>query len=712
MSSKLTNHDREMLEVFSDPAKFAETHLGEKPRWYQERILRHPHHRKVLRCGRRIGKCIGENERILNPSTGDYASVGELYTRYQSGESAGLATLDKHYKIQPSEAFEIEKNGEKPVFRVETKMGASVELTGNHPVLTLDGWVEVDALSVGMRIATPSALPYFGDGEMSTDRLRLIAYMITGGHWNGERMTFSCKSEERMLDFAKTAAALGIQTFKQTDRKNTRIVMSKLDTELRHAIIDKRIPREIFKLKPKQIARFLNFMYQISGWVHSSGRPELGISSTSKQLMVDAKHLLLRFGISANLQTRKKGPYTFYQMLIHRKSTSQDFLRIIGVFGDKATTEEFSRKMDALDSVEHSIPLEIWPHVEKLRKAKDMPKSKLAGGHDKRLKMDRAPGMTRVAHFAEMLQDEFLYDLAHSDVLWEEVVAIENAGMRETYDVFVPETHNLIVEDVMVHNTWTMTAHMLWVAFTCNGGTELDKGATCLVATPYDTQAREIFDQLNNFINNNPILRDSIERITRSPYEITFKNKSRIKLHTAGSKNGTEGGSMRGQKASWLYIDEVDYLGDKDFEAIFAITFEAPERIGVMVASTPTGRRGKFYQICHQPLNQNVKVSPKTHKFDVRTYDRHTAEGWQEFHYSTSVNPEWSERMEREMRSMYTEVGYEHEVLAEFGSEMAGVFNKDYIDEASGSGYALLSRPRIDAPIAIGIIWDIHLSVC
>ena len=156
----------------------------------------------------------------------------------------------------------------------------------------------------------------------------------------------------------------------------------------------------------------------------------------------------------------------------------------------------------------------------------------------------------------------------------------------------------------------------------------------------------------------------------------------------------------------WLYMDEVDYLGDKDFEAIYAITLEAPERIGVMCASTPTGRRGKFYQICHEKLNQDVKLIEGTNHYDIRTYDRATAEGWQEFHFPTMVNPEWSPRMERELRSLYTEVAYEHEVLADFGTEMVGVFNKDYIDEAASNGYALLSQPRIDSPIAFGIDWD------
>jgi replicative DNA helicase len=62
--------------------------------------------------------------------------------------------------------------------------------------------------------------------------------------------------------------------------------------------------------------------------------------------------------------------------------------------------------------------------------------------------------------------------------------------------------------------------------------------------------------------------------------------------------------------------------------------------------------------------------------------------------------------MEKELKGLYTEVAYDHEVMANFGTEMVGVFNKDYIDEASSNGYALLSQPRIDAPIAFGIDWD------
>ena len=71
------------------------------------------------------------------------------------------------------------------------------------------------------------------------------------------------------------------------------------------------------------------------------------------------------------------------------------------------------------------------------------------------------------------------------------------------------------------------------------------------------------------------------------------------------------------------------------------------------------------------------------------------------------VNPEWSPQMEKELRAQFSEVAYEHEVLAEFGTEMVGVFNKDYIDEASSIGYEYTTSPSHPGPISIGVDWDI-----
>lgn len=153
-------------------------------------------------------------------------------------------------------------------------------------------------------------------------------------------------------------------------------------------------------------------------------------------------------------------------------------------------------------------------------------------------------------------------------------------------------------------------------------------------------------------------------------------------------------------------------MTDQDFQSIYAITLEAPKRIGVMMASTPTGRRGMFYKACvDMVFNQEDKIKPVNTKqlgyvYDTKVYSREEAEGWKEFHIPSMANPEWSKSMEKELRNQFDEVAYEHEVLAEFGTETEGVFNKDYVDEAASIGYPFQERARTNSPIAIGIDFD------
>lgn len=100
------------------------------------------------------------------PKYGEYQSVGELYNAQVNGSATPLLTLNESYQLENSEAFFIEDNGVKDTFAVVTKHGARVVLTGNHPVLTVDGWKEVDALRIGESIATPKFLPVYGTKQV------------------------------------------------------------------------------------------------------------------------------------------------------------------------------------------------------------------------------------------------------------------------------------------------------------------------------------------------------------------------------------------------------------------------------------------------------------------------------------------------------------------------------------------------------------------
>ena len=55
----------------------------------------------------------------------------------------------------------------------------------------------------------------------------------------------------------------------------------------------------------------------------------------------------------------------------------------------------------------------------------------------------------------------------------------------------------------------------------------------------------------------------------------------------------------------------------------------------------------------------------------------------------------WSDAMEEEFRNTYDKNAYDHEVLAEFGVEEAGVFDKDKVEEATQiDNYAYFDRDK------------------
>lgn len=95
------------------------------------------------------------------------------------------------------------------------------------------------------------------------------------------------------------------------------------------------------------------------------------------------------------------------------------------------------------------------------------------------------------------------------------------------------------------------------------------------------------------------------------------------------------------------------------FEVVAAVAIERAE-IGITVSSTPLGKRSKFYQMCTNPkMGYSQHYHPSTH------------------------NPNWNAKQEAELRAQLTAEGYVHEVLAQFGTQEKGVFDKAKLDAAT-----------------------------
>lgn len=117
---------------------------------------------------------------------------------------------------------------------------------------------------------------------------------------------------------------------------------------------------------------------------------------------------------------------------------------------------------------------------------------------------------------------------------------------------------------------------------------------------PYENQIRLIFTRLMELVNGSPLLKRRMVRNTKNPYCIEFINNCRIVGFTTGASSNSGGASIRGQRANMIACDEMDYLGEGDFENISMLAAERGD-IKMVTSSTPTGKRGAFWKICTDP---------------------------------------------------------------------------------------------------------------
>ena len=149
-----------------------------------------------------------------------------------------------------------------------------------------------------------------------------------------------------------------------------------------------------------------------------------------------------------------------------------------------------------------------------------------------------------------------------------------------------------------------------------------------------------------------------------------------------------------------LIFDEVDYIGSAQITNAINIRNEAPDRIRVIAASTPCGKHEEFYKWC---IGSSRKYYPKQEdidnfrftgyiKYDSATVGE-TGNGWTEI-YAPSVvnkellkiNPDTNQTYLQDLKDELSELRYNQEVMAEFGDEELGVYQKKYIQMAINEG--------------------------
>lgn len=481
--------------------------------------------------------------------------------RVKAGEWTGgyvLAYDEKTHKLVSTWAPASRPNGKKRTLKITTRTGRTDTVTENHPFRLWDRWVRSDELKVGQRIAVPRKYPTLGAKKMRSDDAWLLGLLVGDGGLTGGSVGLTA------FDVATINAAFNVARANDWDlvpmskncsfgrwRINGAVAWAREHGIMGKGAYAKRVPEAIFTAPLRDVADFVAGYLDSDAHVSSRGGGMVEFYSVSEELLRDVQHLLVRLGVVSVL-SRKLGKYDgadhhSWRLTVrgrsicalaehcHPRSQRGETLAALALL--QADKDEGG----SIDLLPKEV-CTLIKHSEGWFRKQGLPR------FSKNYDMTRS----KARAIADAEGNPALRALADADVLWDEVVSVEDAGEQETFQIHVPGYENYVANDIVQHNTYFFDfAYPIWKAvFTPNG-----KGYIFSATAP---QAARILEDIKTEIESNPKLQWLLPRGQNKKWSstsITLANGHKIYARGYGTK-------VRGAHPDWIVVD--DGLNDED----------------------------------------------------------------------------------------------------------------------------------------------------
>lgn len=394
-------------------------------------------------------------------------------------ETSGINSVDSlnliNWTVSPQRSLGLINNGTLPTKKLKTKLGNEISATGSHPFLTWNGWVKLEDLKKGDRIAVARRESLVGNTHLSCSEAYLLGFMTADGQCDtpGSSPVFT-KTEAVVMDvFKYHATAFGF-TWSPRDETSVRLVNhvgrggvpeeNKATEWLKHHRLNKKskektVPLAIQTGDESTIKNYLQALMACDGSFYVSKNRKCGFLeyyTTSKLLSKQVQILFRRLGVflSFSESDKKLGERTFkaYTLRTTNVKQQQAFQDHVGFI--KESKKDILLKGWLCEfagtgrSNYDTLPNEAWPIVTRILSRLDITLSS-AGLH----KNDQSIPLQVLKGLSEKVTDSELTVLANQDVVWDKVISVEDDENQEVFDYTVPAFSNFVANGIIVHNS-------------------------------------------------------------------------------------------------------------------------------------------------------------------------------------------------------------------------------------------------------------------
>lgn len=252
--------------------------------------------------------------------------------------------------------------------------------------------------------------------------------------------------------------------------------------------------------------------------------------------------------------------------------------------------------------------------------------------------------------------DQEQIHIASDPVLWSKHILKAEPRAYQILMLRDPSLRKVLRAGRRLGKTFTMSLILLHYSWTHNDG-------RCIVVAPMKSHVELIYQEMMRLMKKSDLVKNAVTRAVTSPqFMIEFSTGSTVRFFTSGIRSGGKADVVRGQEAHIIVLDELDYMHNDDLESLYAMlqktAEDQPDKL-LVGASTPTGRREQFWKWCTDNSGR-----------------------FREFWFPSYCNPFFTKESEEEFHAQYSEMGYRHEVEADWGEDTEGVYPRRYVDAA------------------------------